>query len=61
MFDSERTKEPRCVFVYTELSVDGTSDIWFINFYSPRCSHCHELAPVVSFSHLCAGFLNVCQ
>jgi DnaJ family protein C protein 10 len=27
-----------------EQSVDGTEDVWFINFYSPRCSHCHELA-----------------
>ncbi|XP_064457974.1 dnaJ homolog subfamily C member 10-like [Ornithodoros turicata] len=22
-----------------------SSDIWFINFYSPQCSHCHHLAP----------------
>ncbi|XP_048776636.2 dnaJ homolog subfamily C member 10-like [Ostrea edulis] len=28
-----------------EQSVDETQDIWFINFYSPHCSHCHELAP----------------
>ncbi|CAH1790318.1 unnamed protein product [Owenia fusiformis] len=28
-----------------EQSVEGTDDIWFINYYSPQCSHCHELAP----------------
>ncbi|GAB6029749.1 hypothetical protein CHUAL_005464 [Chamberlinius hualienensis] len=26
--------------------VVGRSDVWFINYYSPRCSHCHHLAPV---------------
>jgi len=26
-------------------SVTYSEDIWFINFYSPRCSHCHTLAP----------------
>lgn len=25
--------------------VDSANDVWFINFYSPRCSHCHDLAP----------------
>ncbi|XP_029641498.1 dnaJ homolog subfamily C member 10 [Octopus sinensis] len=29
-----------------EQSVEGTEDIWFINYYSPHCSHCHHLAPV---------------
>ncbi|XP_074649044.1 dnaJ homolog subfamily C member 10-like isoform X2 [Tubulanus polymorphus] len=24
--------------------VEGTDDIWFVNFYSPFCSHCHHLA-----------------
>ncbi|CAF0927093.1 unnamed protein product [Adineta steineri] len=27
-------------------SVDGSQDVWFINFYSAQCSHCHDLAPV---------------
>lgn len=28
-----------------ELSVESTDDVWFVNFYSPHCSHCHQLAP----------------
>uniref|UniRef100_A0A3Q1AR92 DnaJ homolog subfamily C member 10 n=1 Tax=Amphiprion ocellaris TaxID=80972 RepID=A0A3Q1AR92_AMPOC len=23
----------------------NSGEIWFVNFYFPRCSHCHELAP----------------
>ncbi|OWF49324.1 DnaJ-like subfamily C member 10 [Mizuhopecten yessoensis] len=28
-----------------EQSVEGTDDVWFVNFYSSGCSHCHDLAP----------------
>jgi DnaJ family protein C protein 10 len=31
-----------------EQSVENSDDIWFVNYYSPQCSHCHELAPTVS-------------
>lgn len=26
-------------------SVLDSADIWFVNYYSPQCSHCHHLAP----------------
>ncbi|GFR29666.1 dnaJ homolog subfamily C member 10 [Trichonephila clavata] len=29
-------------FVQTVLE---SEDLWFVNFYSPQCSHCHDLAP----------------
>lgn len=28
-----------------EQSVHNSPYIWFVNFYSPQCSHCHQLAP----------------
>ncbi|KAF5269548.1 hypothetical protein FQR65_LT17955 [Abscondita terminalis] len=29
-----------------ELNVLDPSQVWFVNFYSAQCHHCHELAPV---------------
>ncbi|XP_075036595.1 dnaJ homolog subfamily C member 10 [Mixophyes fleayi] len=26
-------------------AVINSGEVWFLNFYSPRCSHCHDLAP----------------
>lgn len=26
-------------------SVVESEDVWFVNYYSPQCSHCHHLAP----------------
>ena len=34
-------------FSLTEQSVENTDDVWFINYYSTQCSHCHDLAPTV--------------
>ncbi|XP_073502888.1 dnaJ homolog subfamily C member 10 [Phyllobates terribilis] len=36
------------VFTLDKGEFDGavnTGEVWFINFYSPGCSHCHDLAP----------------
>lgn len=34
-----------CIFVVDENVVNSDSN-WFVNFYSPMCSHCHHLVPV---------------
>lgn len=26
-------------------SAVNSEELWFVNFYSPGCSHCHDLAP----------------
>ncbi|GBM21766.1 DnaJ subfamily C member 10 [Araneus ventricosus] len=40
-------------------SVLESTDLWFVNFYSPQCSHCHHLAPV--WRELARNFEGVLQ
>ena len=32
---------------FVQMVETNTDIIWFVNFYSNQCSHCHELAPTV--------------
>lgn len=31
---------------FSDSYVTNSDKQWFVNYYSPLCSHCHELAPV---------------
>ncbi|KAM3915907.1 dnaJ homolog subfamily C member 10 [Leptodactylus fuscus] len=36
------------IFTLDKVEFDGavnSGEVWFVNFYSPGCSHCHDLAP----------------
>ena len=35
------------IYVCVSDAAVNSGEIWFINFYFPRCSHCHQLAPTV--------------
>ncbi|XP_076822365.1 dnaJ homolog subfamily C member 10-like isoform X1 [Clavelina lepadiformis] len=38
----------------------NSGEAWFVNFYSPRCSHCHELAPTWrKFAEEFSGAINI--
>lgn len=30
---------------FIEVNILDNNQAWFVNFYSPMCHHCHELAP----------------
>uniref|UniRef100_H2YBN2 DnaJ homolog subfamily C member 10 n=1 Tax=Ciona savignyi TaxID=51511 RepID=H2YBN2_CIOSA len=37
-----------------------SGEVWFVNFYSPRCSHCHDLAPTWrNFAEEFSGVINI--
>nr|CAB3238821.1 dnaJ homolog subfamily C member 10 [Phallusia mammillata] len=37
-----------------------SGEVWFVNFYSPRCSHCHQLAPTWrKFAEEFSGVVNI--
>lgn len=33
-------------FLILETNINDENMVWFVNFYSPQCSHCHTLAPI---------------
>ncbi|KAJ8942244.1 hypothetical protein NQ318_003091 [Aromia moschata] len=38
--------DPIIVTLSRKLNVLDDNQAWFVNFYSPNCHHCHELAPI---------------
>lgn len=49
--------------LYLDAAVNS-GELWFVNFYSPRCSHCHDLAPTVciastKLSKCCSSTLSL--
>uniref|UniRef100_A0A4W5NFF4 J domain-containing protein n=1 Tax=Hucho hucho TaxID=62062 RepID=A0A4W5NFF4_9TELE len=48
-YRNEFVNFPYCGIDWIVTTIDAavnSGEIWFVNFYFPRCHHCHELAPM---------------